>query len=148
LQEGFDSGYALVGIPLGHELGFLRGHVAALHAFLSASSAAGEHIQEARDIMEKLATVRFQDIAPRDLEAEQHAREHLELTGEDLNENEELAERRRVEQLEDMMGSLNAGSGASGNSPHRTTVEDVAHLKGRLEALAAAVGIMLDPQRS
>ncbi|KAI0315889.1 hypothetical protein OF83DRAFT_1164597 [Amylostereum chailletii] len=79
--------------------------------------------------------------------AEAHAREHLEMTGEDIDDNEDIAERRRVEQLEDMMNQLSAGAGGP-SGVKRPTIEDVRTLKTRLDALCAAVGIVIDPQRS
>ncbi|TFY74295.1 hypothetical protein EWM64_g9718 [Hericium alpestre] len=35
LQEGFDAGFAEVGVPLGQELGLLRGLASALQSFLA-----------------------------------------------------------------------------------------------------------------
>ncbi|TFY82846.1 hypothetical protein EWM64_g1168 [Hericium alpestre] len=138
LQEGFDAGFAEVGVPLGQELGLLRGLASALQSFLASMPPTPEleaQLAETREIAEKLAEVRFSDIAPRDLEAEQHAREHLQDGAEELDENDELAEKRRVEQLEDMMNQLTAGAGGSQGGKSRPTVEDVQMLKARLEGL-------------
>ena len=130
-------------MPLGRELGIMRGLAAALQHFLNTlpqSDATTAHMTEARDISTQLAEVRFADVAPRDLEAEQHAQEHLATYGEEMDGNEEVEAKRKVEQLEDMMGQLTAGtSGAGGKG--RSGVEDVRRLKVRLEALGAAVGI-------
>ncbi|ETW81528.1 hypothetical protein HETIRDRAFT_247413, partial [Heterobasidion irregulare TC 32-1] len=105
LQEGFDAGFAQIGVPLGRELGIMRGLAAALQHFLNTlpqSEATAAHMTEARDISTQLAEVRFADVAPRDLEAEQHAREHLTTYGEEMDGNEEVEAKRKVEQLEDM----------------------------------------------
>ncbi|KAI0062935.1 hypothetical protein BV25DRAFT_1884607 [Artomyces pyxidatus] len=150
LQEGFDTGFALVGAPLGRELGLLRGLASALLShldFLPVGTVADSQREEARALVNALAPVRFSDIAPRDLEAEQHAKEHLAADGDDdddaMDENEELAEKRRTEQLEDMMRRLDAGSGREGES--RMGVEGVREVRARLEALCVAVGVDARP---
>jgi len=153
LQEGFDTGFAQVGAPLGRELGLLRGLASALQSYLSTLSppeTSPAHVDEARYIAKRLSEVRFSDIVPRDLEAEQHAREHLEIFGDEVDENEELAERRRVEQLEDMMSQLTAGdvAGRVEGRGSRPDMEEVRRLKQRLEALWIAVGLDVDPQWS
>ncbi|KIM78529.1 hypothetical protein PILCRDRAFT_98408 [Piloderma croceum F 1598] len=107
LQEGFDDGFAHVGVPLGHELGILRGIASALYSFLSSTSPAQDPmVVEARDIASLLANIRFTDIAPRDLEAEEHARQHLEADDNTLDMNEEVEEKRRMEELEDIQARL------------------------------------------
>lgn len=146
LQEGFDAGFAQIGVPLGRELGILRGVASAMLAFLSSQSnadAMSSYISEARDIATRLADVRFSDIAPRDLEAEQHAREHLQSYGEELDENEDITEKRQVEQLEDMMNQLTAGTGPAAvmNGHKRPGMEDVKALRSRLEALGIVTGV-------
>ncbi|EEB93318.1 hypothetical protein MPER_08043 [Moniliophthora perniciosa FA553] len=113
LQEGFDNGFASVGAPLGREMGLLRGISSALVSYLTIAKHLPEDdptVLEARTIASQLSNIRFSDIAPRDLEAEAHAREHLETDGEDMDENEEVADKRKMEGLEDM-GEWNAKSG-------------------------------------
>ncbi|KAF7297305.1 Yae1-N domain-containing protein [Mycena indigotica] len=87
LQEGFDAGFAQVGVPLGREIGHLRGIVSAVISFLQSTFCERADkdalLAEAREISASLADVRFSDIAPRDLEAEAHAREHLALDNDD-----------------------------------------------------------------
>ena len=107
---------------------------------------AAKYAAEARDIADALGRVRFTDIAPRDEEAEAHALEHLAMTGEDLDENEEIKEKRAMEQLEDLMGGVSTGAAAAGASERRPTPDDVAALSARLDAISSAVGIVL--QRS
>ncbi|KAF8873805.1 hypothetical protein CPB84DRAFT_1798140, partial [Gymnopilus junonius] len=131
--NGLTAGYATVGVPLGHQLGLLRGVSSVLLSFLKDSSDPSPSpspqsqrqalLVEAQDIASQLARVRFSDIVPRDLEAEQHAREHLEKE-DGADENEETARRREMEGIEDMLANL----GASG----RPRI----HQGGRLDRLA------------
>ncbi|KAJ7600922.1 hypothetical protein C8J56DRAFT_21495 [Mycena floridula] len=140
LQEGFDAGFAVVGAPIGRELGLLRGISSALIAYMSSNSGhqMDSLLVEARDIASKLGEIRFSDLAPRDLEAEEHARQHLDDEQGLDAENDELAEKRKLEKLEDMLAELTPGdSGALG----RPTVEDVRSLKARLEILSQQIGI-------
>jgi hypothetical protein len=72
LQEGFDAGFARTGAPRGRELGVLRGLAAALLIHLTRSSPgpATELAQaRVREIVNKLAAVRFADLVPPDEEA-------------------------------------------------------------------------------
>ncbi|KAI0372244.1 hypothetical protein BV20DRAFT_1034716 [Pilatotrama ljubarskyi] len=159
LQQGFDEGFAQVGAPLGRELGILRGLCSALISFLGRPQTqppqAETLLAEVRDIAAQLANVRFSDIAPPDLEALAHAKEHLEnAMDEDQAEeaadladpaklNEEIKEKRDIEGLEDLMAHMNPG-GASGTSPQaRPKAEDVARLKMRLLAIAQELGLSL-----
>lgn len=73
------------------------------------------------------------------------------MTGEDLDDNEEIREKRAMEQLEDLMGGVSTGvTGTTGTSKgeKRPTPGEVAALSARLDVLGAAVGVVLDPQRS
>ena len=137
-QEGFDAGFANVGVPIGRELGLLRGTSSVVLAFLQKSSDINEKAQmlaEAQDISSQLSRVRFSDIMPRDLEAEEHAREHLETEGIPLDMNEEIADKREVEGLEDMLANLSADNGKSKGKHARPTIGDVQVLKDRLGLL-------------
>lgn len=137
-QEGFDVGFANVGVPIGRELGLLRGTSSVVLAFLNKSSDISEKAQmlaEAQEISSQLSRVRFSDIMPRDLEAEAHAREHLEAEGIELDMNEELADKREVEGLEDMLANLSADNGKSKEKNARPTIDDVQILKDRLKLL-------------
>lgn len=153
LQEGFDTGFASVGAPLGRELGSLRGMASALVAFLNSSVC--DHVEkdvllaEARSIAAGLAVIRFSDVVPRDLEAEAHARQHLADDDDDsgMDENEELNEKRKMEGLEDMLSRLTAGAVNSEMADKtRPTMDDVRVLERRLQALNARLG--LDVNRS
>lgn len=145
LQEGFDAGFAQVGAPLGRELGMLRGIASALVGFLSSSKAppsvvASSSLIEARDIAAQLSKVRFSDIAPPDLEAEAHAREHLasEDDAAEVDVPEEVVEKQKMERLEDMLEGMSASS--DGTRIARPTVDDVRILKERLYALCSSIG--------
>ncbi|KAI4521852.1 hypothetical protein K523DRAFT_275728 [Schizophyllum commune Tattone D] len=152
LQEGFDSGFADVGAPLGRELGLLRGMASALLSFLSsqaANTATAENegaIAEVRDISRQLAHIRLTDIAPRDLEAEAHAKEHLQLEeDEDLVTDDELVEKRKMEALEDQLARLTSGAMGGGSGEARPTADDVRRLKGRLDNLCGLMGLAVVP---
>ncbi|KAL1670065.1 hypothetical protein GGF50DRAFT_109798 [Schizophyllum commune] len=156
LQEGFDSGFADVGAPLGRELGLLRGMASALLSFLSSQApnagnegAVAENegaIAEVRDISRQLAHIRLTDIAPRDLEAEAHAKEHLQLEEEeDLVTDDELVEKRKMEALEDQLARLTSGAMGGGSGEARPTADDVRRLKGRLDNLCGLMGLAVVP---
>ncbi|KAF7345106.1 Yae1-N domain-containing protein [Mycena venus] len=87
LQEGFDTGFAGVGAPLGRDIGFLRGMSSALVAFLNSN-------MSCRAISRR----------------EEHAREHLADADDPMDENEELSDKRKMEGLEDMLSRLTAGA--------------------------------------
>ncbi|KAJ7777539.1 hypothetical protein DFH07DRAFT_797205 [Mycena maculata] len=150
LQEGFDTGFASIGAPLGREIGSLRGMSSALVAFLNSSAC--HHAEkdamlvEARAIAAGLAGVRFTDVVPRDLEAEEHAREHLaEEDDLGLDDNEELSEKHKMEALEDMLSRLTPGAANSEvTDKTRPTMDDVRILEGRLQALNARLGLVVN----
>jgi hypothetical protein len=94
-------------------------------------------VQEAREIAAQLGHIRYSDIEPRDLEAEEHAREHLEMEALETD-NEEMMEKRKMERIEDMMAKLAASTQATDRV--RPTLEDVHRLKERLETLGRGLG--------
>ena len=165
LQGGFDNGFAKVGAPIGRELGIPRGLSSALLASLSrppSSSASTGSVpsafdaaalaDELREIAAALANVRFSDIAPPDLEAIAHAREHLESSNvmdqdddaADLTDpaklNEEIKDKRDIESLEDLMAQMGSSNAAA---PARPTADDVARLKERILGVASRLGLAL-----
>ncbi|KAF8889022.1 hypothetical protein BD779DRAFT_1439678 [Infundibulicybe gibba] len=149
LQDGFDAGFADVGAPLGRELGMLRGVASATLAYLTfPASGVGNEMErqsmavEARDIVSKLSDIRFSDIAPRDLEAEEHARQHLGLEDSEMELNEELMDKRKMENLEDMLSTLTAGAGG-GQPQARPNYKNVCELRDRLGALNERIGVQL-----
>ncbi|KAF9260466.1 hypothetical protein L218DRAFT_962624 [Marasmius fiardii PR-910] len=146
LQEGFDSGFAEVGAPIGRELGHLRGVSSGIVSYLSNTKGLPDQdaqMVEAREIATSLSNVRFSDIAPRDLEAEEHAKEHLEMGDEDdeMDVNEELDQKNKMEGLEDMLARLTAAVNPTDVSQKRPTWEDVQQLKNRLQNLAVRLGL-------
>jgi Essential protein Yae1, N terminal len=94
LQEGFDEGFATIGVPLGRQLGILRGTVNALLASLQLAKPlvflGNLQIEDIREpivkdlqmLSQRLGNIRLKDIAPRDLQAEAHAREHRDVESE------------------------------------------------------------------
>ncbi|KAF9646929.1 hypothetical protein BDM02DRAFT_3117884 [Thelephora ganbajun] len=159
LQTGFDAGYTQVGVPLGREIGLLRGAALALMTFIDSPQllqppeVLAEAQREIQSISAQLSDIRFSDIVPRDLEAEAHAREHLAddegdlpVNGLDENgfvQNEEVTERRKMEQLEDMMSSFGTSPTPSSNLP-RPGPEDVKVTRVRLLQVARTLGLELD----
>ena len=103
-------------------------------------------VQEARTLATELGDIRLTDIAPPDLEAEQHAREHLESAAQDevgdVPLPEELQDKRNMESLEDMMNRMGAGQ-ASVEKRGRPTVEDLEKIEARLLLLAQLMGMSL-----
>ncbi|KAF8441039.1 hypothetical protein L210DRAFT_3334197, partial [Boletus edulis BED1] len=121
LQAGFDAGFADVGVPLGRELGHLRGVAAAIRAqILSTQSAESVDLEEIRSISSGLSSIQFTDIAPRDLEAEQHAKEHLDADDPAIIENSDSG---------------------SEKAPQERPAEDMAKLKERLASLSTKLGL-------
>ena len=110
-----------MGVPLGRELGRFRGVAAALRSLLHSQSPESLELEEIRSISSVLSTIQFSDIAPRDLEAEQHAKEHLAIDDPAIVENTD--------------------SGAETVPQERRTIEDVANLKVRLALLSAKLGL-------
>ncbi|KAK0189685.1 hypothetical protein F5146DRAFT_1139093 [Armillaria mellea] len=84
--------------------------------------------------------IRFSDIAPRDIEAEEHAREHLE---DSVSEPEEVEEKRKIEDLEDMLNRLSAGKSITADEG-RPTLEDLQRLKDRLKALMERLSLEVE----
>ena len=120
---------------------------------LQPSEILAEALKEIRAISAQLSDIRFSDIVPRDLEAEAHAREHLadgegDLPVNELDENgtvqdEETMEKKKMEQLEDMMSSFGTDPAPSSNLP-RSGPEDVKAIHVRLLNVARVLGLELD----
>ncbi|KAF5376025.1 hypothetical protein D9615_007727 [Tricholomella constricta] len=151
VQEGFDRGFEDVGAPLGRDIGLIRGRSSAILSFLISTSPTALNVAddekevlvlEAREIVSQLGNIRYSDIEPRDLEAEQHAREHLETEGQEMEVNEDLEKKKQMEGVEDMLAKMSAGENVEG--PGRPTVEDVVKLKARLRALSSRLGFGID----
>ncbi|KAF8970694.1 hypothetical protein BDZ97DRAFT_1914576 [Flammula alnicola] len=145
-QEGFDIGFATIGVPIGRELGVLRGISSVIVSFLKASvdmSQQEQMIAEAQDISSQLSRIRFSDVMPRDLEAEEHARKHLEAEDVELDVNEEVAAKRDLEGIEDMLANLTA-SNEKPKKSSRPTIDDLRALKTRLNLLSEQLCLGID----
>lgn len=137
-----------MGVPLGRQVGLLRGLIAGFLAAYSSSSLG--HLEklrqnvdddlaalsEIREISRLLAQLRFSDIEPLDFEAEAHAREHLadsqdtlvngnEAIGGDAMDlvdlPEEVKERKEMDALEDALNAMTAAD--SGSAKTSTQIE-------------------------
>ena len=137
---------------MGRQIGHLRGMASALFALLSTPSFAPQNgnkeelLREARAISSDLAEIRFSDIAPPDLQAEQHAREHLESADAEERDfevemSDEVKQKRDLENLEDMMTRMGAGATTSAVDKTRPTMSDVEKLAGRLTVLLLSLGL-------
>jgi hypothetical protein len=144
LQEGFDAGFGDTGVPIGRELGILRGISSAILALLRSSTTVNEKEStqaDAQEISSQLSKIRFSDIMPRDLEAEEHARQHLE-EGVEIDVHEKIAATRDIEGIEDMFANLAAGTNFTGTT--RPSVDDVHILKDRLRVLSDRLNLQVD----
>jgi hypothetical protein len=163
LQEGFDTGFAQTGGPLGRELGLLRGVASALLFHLSRTRTRTrtriQHEHEeprpesepesgasasVREIVDALAAVRVADIAPpppplHEEEAEGHRHGHTTRCVEDLksggrdDDNEGREEGEEASPRSDGLGSVGT-----------TTIEDVRALRVKLETLLCESGLKID----
>ncbi|KAH6912141.1 hypothetical protein BKA70DRAFT_827148 [Coprinopsis sp. MPI-PUGE-AT-0042] len=139
LQEGFDSGFEQTGAPIGRQVGRARGMASALLTLVNdhPTGLDPEIAAELRSISTQLSDLRFSDIAPPDLEAEEHEREHRLANGEDLDVNEEIQAKNDVENLEDML----AGLGSNIQKLSRPTMRDFEVSLERLSRIATQIGL-------
>lgn len=96
-------------------------------------------VPEARNIYLQLSRIRFTDLMPPDIEAEQHSQHHD--SPQDLNE--ELKEKQNVEHLADMLERMSAGTSKT-TTTSRPSIEYLQALKAQLKALADATGLGID----
>lgn len=78
-----------------------------------ASSSSAILIEQTRELVRRLGRIKLVDIAPVDVEAEQHAREH----GEEISLPLELQDKRELESLEEQMQGLSGGGGDAVQKP-------------------------------
>ncbi|KAF8491183.1 hypothetical protein F5888DRAFT_1737486 [Russula emetica] len=149
LQEGFDTGFAQTGGPLGRELGLLRGVASALLLHLSRTrtrnrtrtqhddehephteSESGTSTNDVREIVEALAAVRFADIAPPP-PLHEEAEGHTHCVEEDDGGREEGEE-------------TGPSPRSAGLGSVVTTIEDVRALRVKLETLLCESGLKID----
>ncbi|KAF9529107.1 hypothetical protein CPB83DRAFT_928077 [Crepidotus variabilis] len=148
LQEGFDTGYADVGAPIGRELGILRGMATVTLNLLDGQSKMLQNVPEdkdkllaeARDISTQLSRIRFSDIMPPDLEAEAHAREHLQIQGEELDVHHDVQNKKDIETLEDRLENLNREEDSQFQGL-RPTAESTKELRERLYTVIKRLGL-------
>ncbi|KAK0185090.1 hypothetical protein F5146DRAFT_1006135 [Armillaria mellea] len=112
LQEGFDAGFAQVGVPTGHKLGLRSG---------MASARTGE----ARGISSALSSIRLSDI---DIEAEEHLEDDM------VTRPERIDEKRKIEDLEDTLNGLSTAKIIKADE-RRPTLEVFQQLKRCLKNL-------------
>ncbi|KAF8488086.1 hypothetical protein JB92DRAFT_3148370 [Gautieria morchelliformis] len=141
LQEGFNDGFARVGVPLGREIGLLRGAANAAMGFLSSrKSDADPATLERRNtevlgVIGGLGRINLVDLSPPDLQAQEHAREHLDF-GTSTNtlvspENAPDVHMSDFVLIEPLDGPLMA----------RPAVEELDRLRMRLSNVLQAIGL-------
>jgi len=142
LQEGFDDGFASVASPIGRELGILRGIASALLPFVISHSSHGPDqdslTNEVRLITSLLADIRFADITPRDVDAEEHARQHSNRVDGQSVVNEGVDAETRMDRPQPIVGTSSAETQSD-----RPTMDNVRQLKKRLEDLTHRLGLTI-----
>jgi len=128
LQAGFDSGFASVGAPIGRELGILRGITSALLPFVIS------HSSNRPD---------WEPLVNEDVEAEEHAQEHL-IVGGGLEVNEEVAAGTRVGQPEGILSTLATGPSTGVIQSGKPTMDDVRQMKKQLGHLTGRLGLSIN----
>lgn len=114
-------------------------------SLLTTQSLLTAELEEARAILASLSQIRFADIAPPDVEAEQHAHAHLQSDDNPgLAQTEELHQRQAMESLENMLSQLSTSPSES-LQRRRPTTEDIARLRERLALLSQTLGLELEP---
>lgn len=147
-QRGFDEGFGKIGVPIGRELGLLRGVAASLLAYLTsnASSTTTASISEyernsitseTRNVIRALGRIRLSDLAPRDLEAEEHARAH----GEEIELPQELKDKRDMESLEDSLGAMGGDAHARRGGGQEDLKAEVQACRITLKSLLERAGM-------
>jgi Essential protein Yae1, N terminal len=158
LQEGFDTGFAQTGGPLGRELGLLRGVASALLLHLSRTRnrnrtqrdeeqephsewESGASLNDVREIVDALTAVRFADIAPPSAplheEVHEEAEGHTPHSVDDLKSKIGRDDGRREREEGEEAASPSPGSVV-------TTIEDVRALRVKLETLLCESGLKID----
>jgi len=137
----------MAGVPVGRELGMMRGIVSAMLSFLNDTSVLvvprdtdRQAIADTEEISARLSRIRFSEVMPPDREAEEHARLHQEEDGDELFVGQE---REELELLEDMVEQMNTRE-VLRPEEGRPTAEDVQVLKNRLDQLAARLGMNIN----
>lgn len=139
LQEGFDDGFASVAAPIGRELGILRGTASALLPFIVAYSShtpdQDSLANEARLITSLLADIKFADIIPRNIDAEERFRQHLNTVGGQSVVSGGADVETDMDGPYDIQPQPIVWTGNTALPSDRPTMDDVRQLKTRLENL-------------
>ncbi|CAE6415539.1 unnamed protein product [Rhizoctonia solani] len=135
LQEGFDDGFASTGAPLGRQVGTLRGQANALLALCTRQQLADLEA-EVREIVQGLSRVKLSALAPPDMQAIEHAREHESDAPDvgDVETNNQMGD------LEDAFESLSTSKSAGKEDVMRRSLEamgELDRLRERLESVYA-----------
>jgi hypothetical protein len=77
---------------------------------------------------------------PRDLEAEEHARQHLEEEGAAIDVHDKITAKRDIEGIEDMLANLTI----TATNPTRPSIGYVRILKDRLKVLSDRLNLQID----
>ncbi|CAE6472378.1 unnamed protein product [Rhizoctonia solani] len=134
LQEGFDDGFASTGAPLGRQVGTLRGQANALLALCTRQQLSNLEA-EVREIVQGLSRVRLSALAPPDMQAIEHAKQH-ESDAPDVGDVET---NNQMGGLEDAFESLSTSRSAGKEDVMRRSVEamvELNRLRERLEAVS------------
>lgn len=148
----------MAGVAVGRELGLIRGILSSMLSFLNETSVAvpsetdDQLIIEAQEINSRLSRIRFSDVMPPDLEAEEHARRYHEQDGSELDVDQErsTSSTGELELLENMIEQMNSDSERTNGlvlhpAKDRPTTEEVGVLKNRLDHLVARLGMNVHP---
>ncbi|CAE6501874.1 unnamed protein product [Rhizoctonia solani] len=129
LQEGFDDGFASTGAPLGRQVGTLRGQANALLALCTRQQPGLE--AQVREIIQGLSRVKLSALAPPDMQAIEHAKEHESDAPDvgDVETNNQMGD------LEDAFESLSTSKSAGKEDVMRRSVEAMAELNRLREQL-------------
>ncbi|KAG8862442.1 hypothetical protein FRB96_001513 [Tulasnella sp. 330] len=162
LQEGFDDGFTSVGVPLGRQIGTLRGYTAGLLAFLEDSQPQAHAnpnrnsnvvldaddrsklIAEARSINQELAKVRMEDIAPPDAQAEEHMKVHAAREESNAGASAEQPSEDPMDAISSAFGSLGTMDSPAQRARRRQEALDgVQALATRISRVFNILGIQL-----
>ncbi|KAG8998423.1 hypothetical protein FRB94_006891 [Tulasnella sp. JGI-2019a] len=155
LQEGFDDGFATVGVPLGRHIGILRGYTAGLLAFLRDGQGhainpefnADEKLKlvaEAQSINQELGRIKMADITPPDIQAEEHMKTH----GGTLNSIDAISSEQSsddpMDAISSAFGSLGTVDSAAQRARRRQeALAEIQSLEARLSRVFNSLSIQL-----
>jgi hypothetical protein len=100
-------------------------------------------VNEVRLITSLLADIRFADVAPRDVDAEEHARQHSKGVGGQSVVNEGVDAETRVDRPQDIQPQPIVGTSSAETQSDRPTMDNVSQLKKQLEDLTRRLGLTI-----